>query len=251
MSCADAPPAIQLAGVTAGYDGNVVVEDVDLTVAPLEYLGLVGPNGGGKSTLLRVILGLLAPWAGSVRVFGEPPSGARPRMGYVPQYASFSRDFPVSVREVVLTGRLGRTRAAFGFDAEDRRVAMQSLDEVELSDLATVPIGNLSGGQLQRVLIARALSSRPELLILDEPTASIDPAVERSLFDLLSDLNRHMTIIVSTHDVAFVTEYARRVACINRTLVCHETRALDPATLENLYGHGVRAVDHQHETRRA
>lgn len=244
-------PAIELEGVTAGYDGHVVVEDVDLTVAPLEYLGLVGPNGGGKSTLLRVILGLLAPWAGRVRVFGEPPARVRPRMGYVPQYASFSRDFPVSVRDVVLTGRLGRTRAAFGFDTEDRRVARQSLDEVELSDLADAPIGKLSGGQLQRVLIARALASRPELLLLDEPTASIDPAVERSLFDLLSDLNRHMTIVVSTHDVAFVTEYARRAACLNRTLVCHETRVLDSATLENLYGHGVRAVDHQHETRRA
>jgi len=243
-------PAIQLEGVTAGY-ADVVVEGVDLSVEPLEYLGLVGPNGGGKTTLLRVILGLLTPWAGSVRVLGEPPARVRPRIGYVPQYASFSRDFPVCVREVVLTGRLGRTRSVFGFDAGDKRIAAQSLDEVELGELAGRPIATLSGGQLQRVLIARALASRPELLILDEPTASIDPAVERSLFDLLSDLNHHMTIVVSTHDVAFVTEYARRVACLNRTLVCHETRALDGAALESLYGHGVRAVDHSHEARSA
>ncbi|HKJ94118.1 MAG TPA: ABC transporter ATP-binding protein, partial [Gammaproteobacteria bacterium] len=221
------------------------VEDVDLTVPPGEFLGLVGPNGGGKSTLLKVILGLVEPASGRVRLFGDTPGRARRRVGYVPQYAAFRRDFPISVNEVVLTGRLGRTRARVGYDRTDRAVVSDCLDAVEAGDLAGERVGALSGGQFQRVLIARALAGEPELLILDEPTANIDPRVEKDLFELLREFNRRMTIIVVTHDIGFVSEYVNRVACLNSTLICHTAESLSPEVLERLYGRPMRAVDHR------
>jgi len=240
-------PLIELKGVTAGYERSPVIEDVDLVMPRGEFLGLVGPNGGGKSTLLRVVLGLLAPWRGSVRLLGRNPRRSRRRVGYVPQYARFSRDFPISVREVVETGRLGRTRGMLGYRAEDRQAAERALSMVELDALAARPIGNLSGGQFQRALIARALACEPELLILDEPTANVDPRAETHLFELLRRLNGYMGIIVVSHDVAFVTRYVHRVACLNRTLVCHTAETLTAEVMENLYGHPINAVQHASE----
>lgn len=237
-------PAVELEGVTAGYGGVPAVEDVSLRVEAGEFLGLVGPNGGGKSTLLKVMLGLLPPFSGSVRLLGGVPARERMRVGYVPQFAAFSRDFPISVREVVLMGRLGVSRSRFGHGREDRAIAERCLRETEIAELASRPIGQISGGQFQRVLIARALAATPRLLMLDEPTANIDPRVERDLFELLKDINRDMTIIVVSHDVGFVSEYVTRVACLNRTLLCHTAEPLSGATMEQLYGHPVRYVDH-------
>jgi zinc transport system ATP-binding protein len=238
-------PAVELTGVSAGYDGVAAVEDVTLRVEAGEFLGVVGPNGGGKSTLLKVMLGLLQPFSGEVRLLGGMPARERVRVGYVPQFASFSRDFPVSVREVVLMGRLGVSRSWFRHSREDRAIADRCLRETEISDLASRPIGEISGGQFQRVLIARALASTPQLLILDEPTANIDPRVERDLFELLRDINRDLTVIVVSHDIGFVSDYVSRVACLNRRLICHTTEPLSGETMARLYGHPVRRVDHR------
>lgn len=236
---------IELDGVCAGYGGPIVLHDITLDVGAGEFLGLVGPNGGGKSTLLKVILGLLAPIRGQVRVLGADPLRARRQVGYVPQHVEFARDFPISVRGVVLMGRLGQSPRLFGYRHGDRAIAMSSLHEVGLAELAERPIGQLSGGQFQRVLIARALATEPEILLLDEPTANLDPRAERDLFELLKDLNRRMTIFVVTHDIAFVSEYVTRVACLSRELVCHTTEPLTAETIERLYGRPIRFVQHE------
>lgn len=239
------PWAIELSGVSAGYGGPDVIEDVSLQVPRGEFLGVIGPNGGGKSTLLKVILGLLPVHCGDVRLLGVPPLEGRQRAGYVPQYAAFTRDFPICVRDVVLTGRLGRGGMRLGFSAADRAVARRCLEETEIAHLARRPVGTLSGGELQRALIARALAAEPEVLLMDEPTANIDPGVERSLFALLADLNRRMTILVVSHDLGFISGQVRRVACLNRTLVCHPTESLTGEAIATLYGHGVRVVEHR------
>ena len=237
---------IELRGVSFAYGAVPVLEHVDLAVPPGEFLGIVGPNAGGKSTLLKLILGLLEPTAGTVRVLGLSPQAASREIGYVPQYPAFARDFPLTVEQVVLTGRLGRGRLLGGYRAEDREMARWVMTQTEIADLAQRRIATLSGGQLQRVLVARALACEPQILILDEPTANIDMRVESDIFDLLRVLNRHMTILVVSHDVAFISAYVRRVACVNRTLLCHATESIDGQVIHDLYGGDVRRVAHAH-----
>lgn len=232
--------------VSFAYERAPVLENVSFAVAPAEFFGLIGPNAAGKSTLLKLMLGLLAPKRGQVRVFGEAAVAARKRIGYVPQHPAFSRQFPISVLEVVLLGRLGTTPGAGGFTYADRLNARQALAAVEIEDIAARRIDTLSGGQLQRVLIARALVSDPELLVLDEPTANIDLRAEEDIFALLRDFNQRMTIVVVTHDVAFISGYVDRVGCLNRTLVCHGTEEISGKTIEELYGAPVKMIQHVH-----
>lgn len=245
---------IALEDVSFSYGTAPVLERVTLQVTDGEFLGIVGPNAGGKSTLLKVILGLLEPQSGKIRVLQGQAGEASRLLGYVPQYPSFPRDFPVTVEQVVLLGRLGAGKRRGWLDAlipgmysrQDRQAARSALAEVEAEDLSGRQIGSLSGGQLQRVLVARALVSEPEILILDEPTANIDQRLESDIFDLLKQLNNRMTILVVSHDVAFVSSYVHRVACINRTLVCHRTDAIDGQVIQELYGDKVRMVAHGH-----
>jgi zinc transport system ATP-binding protein len=237
---------IELRGLSFAYGAVPVLENVDLAVDAGEFLGIVGPNAGGKSTLLKLILGLLEPTAGTVRVLGRSPQAASREIGYVPQYPAFARDFPVTVEQVVLTGRLGRGRLLGGYDAGDREMARWVMTQTEIADLASRRIATLSGGQLQRVLVARALACEPQILILDEPTANIDMRVESDIFDLLRVLNQRMTILVVSHDVAFISAYVRRVACVNRTLLCHATESIDGQVIHDLYGGDVRRVAHAH-----
>lgn len=239
-------PVIDLAGVGFSYGDCPVLTDVSLAIAAREFVGLVGPNAGGKSTLLKLILGLLVPQAGRIRVLGAAPREARHRLGYVPQYPSFPRDFPISVEQVVLMGRLGLGPRLGWYRAADRAAARHSLAEVEALDLAARRIGTLSGGQLQRVLLARALVSDPEVLILDEPTANIDQRMEGDIFDLLARLKSRLTILVVSHDIAFISGYVDRVACLNRTLIPHGTDAVDADLIHRLYHADVRAVVHSH-----
>jgi len=239
-------PAIELQEVTFSYGAEPVLEAIDLDVAKGEFLGIVGPNAGGKSTLLKLILGLLRPQAGHIRVLGRRPAQANREVGYVPQYPSFPRDFPISVEQVVLLGRLGTGRLPGGYRRRDRQAAHQAMGEVEIQELARRQIGTLSGGQLQRVLLARAIVSAPQILILDEPTANIDLRLEGDIFDLLKRLNQRMTILVVSHDIAFISSYVDRVACLNRSLVCHRTDAIDGRIIQELYGDQVRMVHHRH-----
>ncbi len=238
--------AIEIHDLSFAYGEIPVLEHVSLAVPEREFLGIVGPNAGGKSTLLKIILGLLSPTLGSVKVLGRSPQKARTRLGYVPQYPAFARDFPVTVEQVVLMGRLGKGLMMGGYSRADRNVAHRVMQETEISNLAQRRIDQLSGGQLQRTLVARALACEPEILILDEPTANIDMRVENELFDLLKLLNERMTILVVSHDIAFISGYVHRVACLNRTLICHRTEDIDGQIIQQLYDNEVRMVAHHH-----
>jgi len=228
------------------YGAFPVLENIELVIEKGEFIGVVGPNGGGKSTLLKIALGLLEPNSGSVTVLGRKASRGRDAIGYVPQRATAVRDFPISVEDTVLLGRLGSTRLIGGYRADDRAAAEVAMDEAQILDIRNRRIGTLSGGQFQRVLIARALAGEPQILMFDEPTANIDPHVEKSIFDLLRQLNKRMTIIVVSHDIGFISQYVTRVACLNKNLVCHKTSALTGETIEEIYGSDVHLIDHKH-----
>ncbi len=238
--------AVNFSGVSFTYDRSAVLEDVTFSVMAGEFFGLIGPNAAGKSTLLKLLLGLLEPQRGQVQVLGQTPRIARQHIGYVPQFPTFSRNFPINVLDMVLLGRLGVGGTAGAFSAEDRAQAGKALRAVEIEALTNTPIRELSGGQLQRALIARALVCEPELLILDEPTANIDVRAEEDIFALLRGYSAHMTIIVVSHDIGFISGYVDRVGCLNRTLVCHATGEITGRTIEELYGAPVRRIMHTH-----
>jgi len=237
-------PVIVLEDVSFTYGGPLVLEHVNLSVERGEFLGIVGPNGGGKSTLLKLILGLLQPTQGRVLVHDGPPAQARKAIGYVPQFSGFPRDFPIDVEQTVLLGRLGKTRTLAGYRRADHEAAHMAMEETQIRDLGDRVLVTLSGGQLQRVLIARALVCEPEILVLDEPTANIDLRIEVDIFELLKRLCERMTILVVSHDLGFISQYVTRVACLNRTLVCHPTSAISGAMIEQLYGGPVRMIHH-------
>lgn len=245
-------PVIDVRAVNFSYGSVATLSGIDLQVTEGEFIGIVGPNAGGKSTLLKLILGLLQPQSGSLSVLGLPPRAASRMLGYVPQYPSFPRDFPITVEQVVQMGRLGRGGGRWHaiwpgrVTRADREAVKRALSEVEAGNIARRQINSLSGGQLQRVLLARALVGQPRILILDEPTANIDQRLESEIFDLLKAINERMTILVVSHDVAFISRYVSRVACVNRTLVCHQTEAVDGAVIQELYGEDVRMIAHAH-----
>ena len=223
-----------------------VLKDINLSIFAEEFFGLIGPNAAGKSTLVKLLMGLMKPTSGEITILGKPPSAVREKIGYVPQHAAFPGEFPVTVSEVVMLGRLTARSTWGGFGREDRMAAERALDAVQINSIAREPIANLSGGQLQRMLIARALVCKPEILLLDEPTASIDVQAQESIFSLLRQYNEHMTILLVSHDIAFISDHVHRVGCLNQTLVCHETASISGKTIEELYGVPLRMIQHTH-----
>lgn len=202
--------------VCFAYEREEVLHNVNLHIRAGSLVAVVGPNGGGKSTLLRLALGLLQPLRGEVRVFRQTPERSRRRIGYVPQQLQFDPAFPVNALDVVLMGRAERHLAG-PYRRSDRQAAMEALERVNLADLARRAFPDLSGGERQRVLIAQSLVSDPSLLLLDEPTANVDPAVESRIYDLLKELNEHITIVVVSHNLNVVTRHASHLVCVNRT----------------------------------
>jgi len=237
-------PVIELKKVSFSYDGITVLEDVDLIVREKDFLSIVGPNAGGKTTMMKIMLGLLKPSTGSVRIFGQPPAKTRSRIGYMPQHASLDALFPVSVLDVVLMGRLGNGNRFGLFRKSDRETAMEALKEVEMDEFTKRSFSELSGGQQQRVLIARALASDPDLLLLDEPTSNIDMAVETELYEILKQLNEKITIVLVTHDLGFVSHYVKSVACVNRRVVVHPTSEICGEMIHEIYGSRVHMIRH-------
>jgi zinc transport system ATP-binding protein len=249
-------PYVELEDVEFSYGQVRVLEGINLIVDPGDFLGIIGPNGSGKTTLLRIMLGLLEPTRGTVRLFGHPPAAFRQwgRLGYVPQKVTLDAALPVMVQEVVATGLVpslglvpsfgGRTRA------NQRERIREVLGQVGMQAHATARIGALSTGQQQRVLIARALVSNPELLILDEPTGGVDPEAQTSFYALLHHLNREreVTLILVSHDIGVVAKEVTKLACLNRRLIFHGRPGdfLSDAALTALYGPSVRVVSHDH-----
>ena len=233
---------IELHHVDVTYQDLLALDDVSLKVPSGSFLAILGPNGAGKTTLLQVILGLVRPASGEVKVFGKNPAdldGERRRIGYVPQIMSVDLNFPVSVREVVLMGRYGRMGLLRRPSATDRAAAHDALEVVGIADLADRPIRRLSGGQRQRAFLARALANEPELLLLDEPTTGVDVASSESLYELLRVLHASgITMLVVSHDVGVVASYVEGVVCINRRLVAHGRPAevLGSEELTKMYG---------------
>jgi len=238
--------AIAVDGVYFSYDGPPVLENVSFAIAQRDFVSVVGPNGGGKTTLLKLLLGLLQPQRGQIRVFGRSPLEVRQRIGYVPQHAQFDPHFPATALDVVLMGRLGRSLPILPARRADRTAALACLQEVGLADLARRPLSFLSGGQRQRALIARALAGDPELLLLDEPTANLDLAVQGDFIELLHRLNQRLTIVLVSHDVGFVCQHVRTVLCVARRVEVHSASSLDGHTISALYGEPVRFVHHSH-----
>jgi zinc transport system ATP-binding protein len=239
-------PAVEVEGVSLRLSGSIVLDEVSFRLPRGEFLGILGPNGAGKTMLLRVLLGLVRPDTGRVRLLGLPIEEGRRLVGYVPQQASFPRDFPIRVRDVVLTGRLSRASLARRVSGDDRAAAARALETVRIADLADRQIGKLSGGQMQRVLIARALASDPHLLLLDEPTASLDQNAAGALYALLAEMRRTRTVVMVAHDVGVVTKHVTSVACMNRRLFLHDASEVSHEMIERTYGLEMGLVVHTH-----
>jgi zinc transport system ATP-binding protein len=219
--------ALRFNNVAFAYGNLPVLEDVSFHIHVGEFIALVGPNGSGKTTVLKLILGLEQPSKGTIELFEENPRNARDLIGYVPQHAGYDSTFPISVQEVVRMGRLlPRSRR---YNAADAKATAEAMEQVEIADLAQRPYSALSGGQRRRVLVARALAAKPKLLILDEPTANMDAESENRLFKSLGELKRSTTILIVTHDMGFVSSLTDRVLCVGdrshsgnaRTVVQH------------------------------
>jgi zinc transport system ATP-binding protein len=239
-------PAIEISDMWFSYGSQVVLRGVNLRIERGEFVCMLGPNGGGKTTLLRLMLGLLKPDRGSVRVLGGQPQETCARTGYVAQQSQFDPSFPVSVLDVVLMGRLGRGGAIGWHRRADVRHADAALAEVRMSGLRKRPFSELSGGQRQRVLIARALAAGPELLLLDEPTSNLDVGVEQEFHNMLAGLARRMTVVLVSHDIGFVTEKVGKVICVQQTVAVHPTASLTGDVMRDLYGQDIRLVRHDH-----
>ncbi len=240
-------PVLQFREVSFAYNATPVLENVNLTVDERDFLGVVGPNGGGKTTLLKLALGILRPSQGLVTVMGQSPIAARPVVGYVPQLLEFDRDFPITVMDLVLMGRLSRRSLIGRYSQRDREAALAAMAAVEVDGLAQRPLSDLSGGQRQRVFIARALASNPQVLFLDEPTASVDSRVEQDIYELLRELNKTLTVVLVTHDFGFVSSYVNKVACVNRRLVVHSAAEITKEAVFDIYNRSVQMLQHRCE----
>ena len=226
--------AISLENVSFGYDGEDVLDRVNLRVEQGAFLAVIGPNGGGKTTLVKLLLGLLQPRQGRITVLGKDPAREAPDVGYVPQHAAFAPSFPITVRDVVLLGLPRRKRFRFQPLAEALASARAVLSKVDMAGFAERRFDDLSGGQRQRVLVARALISSPSLLLFDEPTSNIDPQGKICLFDILSELRRSITVVLVSHDVISASAGITDVAVINTRLI--QGREITPEMLELIYG---------------
>jgi len=207
---------IEINNLSFFYAKSKVLEDINLTIQDNDFLAIIGPNGGGKSTLLKLILGILKSKKGEIKSSFEANS-----IGYVPQNTNLNINFPITALEVVLMGHIGGKRPLFGYSKDEICCANSSLEKVGMKDFSDTKIGNLSGGQRQRVFIARALCANPKIILLDEPTASIDVLGQTEVYELLKELNKSISIVVVSHDISVLLNYAKNVAHVNKNLVYH------------------------------
>lgn len=231
---------IEVNNLTVNYGSVTALDNINIKIKKGEFLGIIGPNGGGKTTLLKSLLGLIDPTSGQVKVNDDRP------IGYVPQFSNFDRTFPIKVLDVILLGRLeGKIKFLHKFKRNDIKRAEEIMESLDILNFKNRQISQLSGGQLQKVLIARALIMDPQVMILDEPTASLDANSKTEIYNLLKKLNIDKTIIVVSHDIGVINSYIDTVACLNKTMHYHgDDTKLGKETLENVYGCPVELIAH-------
>lgn len=229
-------PAIEVRNLDFSYEKTPVLSNVNFSVNRGDFLAIIGPNGGGKSTLMKLIVGLLKPSAGEIRVFGEKVPSKKVSLGYVPQNTNRNLEFPITVEETVSTG-LPRFRP-------DPPKVRELLETVRMEAFLKRRLGELSGGERQRVLIARALASEPQILFLDEPSSNIDAKGQEDLYGLLAQLNAKMTIVIVSHDLMVLSRHVKSVACVNREVHFHSGSEITPEMMQNMYGSEMELVAH-------
>lgn len=237
---------IEFNNVNFGYDSKLILDSANFAIEENDFVAIVGPNGGGKTTLLKLLLGILNPQSGEISVLGEDAISARNRIGYMPQYLQFDTEFPATSLEIVLMGRLNNKIFSF-YSKKDKNIAMESLEKMGIAEVANKAFSDLSGGQRQRVLIARALATQPEILLLDEPTANIDPAIEHQFYELLKNLSKEMTIVTVSHDIGFVMNIVNKIICVNRKVHIHPASKFKGEFINEIYSsENYNMVNHDH-----
>ncbi len=236
-------PILEVHNVTFGYKETHVLENVSFSINPTDFLAIIGPNGGGKTTLIKLIMGTLSPQQGSITVFGETPAIGRKYIGYVPQFNPIDTDYPIQVWEVVFMNRLLH-HPFQRYNAKAKKDVLRALDWVGIAHLYHRSLSALSGGEKQRVFLARALLNSPRLLILDEPTSSVDFYAEKGFFELLKALNQNMAIVMITHDLSVVSRTVKQVACLNVKLIYHGDKELTEKDFEEVYGCPIELIAH-------
>jgi len=237
--------AIEIKNLTVYYNKTCALSDINLAVAEKDFLAIIGPNGGGKSTLVKSVLGIVKPQRGEIKIFGQDQEKYTAPIGYVSQFSHFIHDFPISVIDVILTGRLqGKTGLFHRYSKTDYEIAEGMLEKLNITHLRNRQISQLSGGQFQKVMILRALATEPELLFLDEPTANVDNDSKTHIYEFLKEINRSVTIILITHDTAAISSYVKNVACLNKKLYYHGEIELDNEIIQKTFGCPVDLIAH-------
>lgn len=234
---------MSLSNVYAGYGHEIVLHDVDLDIYERDFIGIIGPNGGGKTTLVRVILGLIKPVKGSVKIQLQGMNNSIRNIGYLPQSHNIDTAFPISVMEVVLSGLAGNDTGKIKHSKKNKEAALRLMAKMGIGHLADRPVGDLSGGQLQRTMVCRAVISDPALLILDEPGTFVDSRFENELYELLKELNKEMAVVVVTHDLGTVSAYIKTIVCVNRKVYYHPSNKITGDQLQ-AYGCPIQLITH-------
>lgn len=233
---------VELKSVYAGYNDEVILTDVSLDIYDNDFIGIIGPNGGGKTTLLKVIIGLIKPYKGTVKFYTHN-THKKNKIGYLPQFNKIDHKFPIKVIDIVLSGLIFRNNLFFKYSKSDYLKACETLKRIGISNLKDYPVGELSGGQLQKVLLARAIVSSPQLLILDEPNTYVDNQFEGELYEILRELNNEMAIIIVSHDLGTIATYIKTIACVNRNLHYHRSNKITEAQLAS-YNCPIKLITH-------
>lgn len=231
-------PLINIQNLSVGYENETVLENVSISINNTDFIGVIGPNGGGKTTLIKAVLGLIPVWGGNIEM-----NINHSEIGYLPQFNPFDKQFPISVQEVVLSGLLGRKKLLKRYHENDKQHAECLMARAGVIDLKDKAIGELSGGQMQRTLLCRALINKPKLLILDEPSTFVDSQFEGELFDWLKELNQEIAILMVSHDIGTISSHIKTIACVNRNLHYHESNKISAEQLMH-YNCPIQIITH-------
>jgi len=235
---------LEIKNLSAGYENSLVLKNIDFQVHDTDFIGIIGPNGGGKTTLIKAILGLIKPIEGNILYhFPGKERDFRKYIGYLPQQNVIDKKFPISVREVVLSGLTTQKRLIFRFSSTEKKKADELIEKSGLKSITRKPVGELSGGQLQRVFLARAVIANPSLLILDEPSTYVDNRAEFELYETLKELNKKIAILLVSHDIGTISSYIKTIACVNGNLHYHPSNEINAEEL-NVFNCPVEIIAH-------